>query len=154
MPGVLNPVSKLLASPNLLKEKEPKVAVKIPYTRELKLISDGAAAVHVYDHPVRSGLWLFLQHVGARDLDNAPTKIIVARGVKDVVSHLFEEEPAPAADVLYHTEKTYFIPEGQNLIVIFEGTVEGDHLEVYLDGYLTPKVEAGRVFAARKVAAK
>ena len=129
------------------------MAVKIPYTRELKLISDGAAEVMVYDQPVRSGLWLFLQHVGARDIESAPTKIIVARGVKDVVSHLFEEEPAPAADVLYHTEKTYFIPEGQNLIVIFEGTVAGDHLEVYPDGYLTPKVEAGRVFAPKKAKA-
>lgn len=121
------------------------MAEKIPYTVTIPAVSDGAAVVYVRDNRVNMGTWLFLQHIGARHLtvQGTVTKIRVGRGRDQVITHLFEEEPSPVVDVFYHTQKTYFIPEGERLIAEFYGTTEGDILELVADGYTTAKVQSG-----------
>ena len=131
------------------------MAEKIPYTQTIPAVSDGKAVFYVRDNRVNMGTWLFLQHIGARNrnADGTVTKIRVGRGRDQVITHLFEEEAGPTPDVFYHTEKTYFVPEGERLIAEFYGTGAGDMLEVHADGYTTPKVESGKAAVGERLEA-
>ena len=124
---------------------------KIPYTRSIPAISDGAAQFFVMDGPMKSGHWLFIQNLACEDETNAPTQIRVGRGKDQHDVHWWECEPNPAAGVAYHTEKELlFVPEGERVIARFDGTVAGDILALYVDGYLTPKVLSREVFRHRE----
>lgn len=129
------------------------MAEKIPYTITIPTVSDGVGVQYIRDNRVNMGTWLFLQHIGARnrDADGTVTKIRVGRGPDEVITHIFEEEANPAADIFYHTVKTYFIPEGERLIAEFTGTAEFDMLELVADGYTTPKVQSGSRVNEKKV---
>jgi len=127
------------------------MAEKIPYTSRPKAEVDNAVEFVVKDAVVPTGFWLFIQHFAARNLDNAPTKIIIGRGREFTPTQLFEEDRAPAADTLYHNERDHFCPEGENPLAIFEGCVVGDHVELYIDGYLTPKMLSDKVETIKKL---
>lgn len=120
---------------------------KIPYTRALPARSDDAVVFRINDAPVPSGMWLFIQHFSCLDVDSAPDKIRVGRGRGVGITHEFEEEPAPALNVVYHSEKPlYFVPEGERVIAEFSGTTLQDHCKLVIDGYLTPKIGSRTVF--------
>lgn len=129
------------------------MAEKIPYTQTIPAVSDGTSPFHVRDNRVNMGTWLFAQHIAAinRNAQGTVTKIRVGRGPDQAIAHLFEEEASPAPDVLYHTIKTYFVPEGERVIAAFYGTAAGDRLELVIDGYTTPKREAVKAFRPGKV---
>ena len=115
------------------------MAEKIPYSQQLEKIAEADGDVLVVDEAVPSGEYLFVECIGCRDLDSAPDKIIVGRGPPNTLKHLWEEEPSPAVDVLYHSERTHHVPDGQAAMALFEGCTAGDHLEVFIEGYLTAK---------------
>lgn len=124
---------------------------KIPYTRTLKKISAAAAQEFILDQVVKSGHWLFVQNLACEDETSAPSQIRVGRGTDQHEVHWWECEPAPALGVLYHSEKPlHFVPEGNRVIARFDGTVAGDQLRAYVDGYLTPKVKSREVFRHRE----
>ena len=124
---------------------------KIPYTRTLKKISGGAAQEFLLGSVVKSGHWLFVQNGACEDETSAPTQIRIGRGKDEAEVHWWECEPNPALGVLYHTEKDLlFVPEGNRVVARFDGTVAGDQLRVYIDGYLTPKVLSRQVFRRRE----
>ena len=124
---------------------------KIPYTRTLKKISIAAAQEFLMDQVVKAGQWLFVQNLACEDETSAPTQIRVGRGTDESEVHWWECEPNPALGVVYHTEKDLlFVPEGNRVITRFDGTVAGDQLRAYIDGYLTPKIPSRQVFKIRQ----
>lgn len=119
---------------------------KIPYSRTVRAVSTGAAQFFLMDERIKSGHWLFIQNLAVEDETTAPSKIRVGRGTDERNVHYWEEEPAPALGVLFTTVKPlHQVPEGNRVIVRFDGTVAGDRLAAFIDGYLTPKVEAQAV---------
>ena len=124
---------------------------KIPYTRTIKKPCDDIVSCYLLGQVVKAGQWLFVQNLACEDETSAPTQIRVGRGKDEAEVHWWECEPNPALGVVYHTEKDLlFVPEGNRVIARFDGTVAGDQLRVYIDGYLTPKVLSRRVFPVKK----
>lgn len=125
---------------------------KIPYTQTLKARSEAPGTYYIRDNKVDSGWWLFVQHFACKDIETAPSKIIVGRGKDEAIDHPFEEEGAPAVDTWYHSEKPlYFVPEGERMIAEFQTTVLNDQLRFVIDGYLTPKRLSDKVEPLKKL---
>ena len=130
-----------------------RIAEKIPYTSRPTAEVDDATEFIMPDAPVPEGFWLFIQHFACRDLDNNCDKIIIGRGREKEVTQLFEEQSPATGAILYHSERDHFCPENENPLAIFEGAKEGDHVEAYIDGYLTPKTLSDKVPTIKKPAA-
>jgi len=123
---------------------------KIPYTRHLKAVSDGAALFYVQDNPVPTGTWLCVQHITVEDETLNFDQIRVGQGTDEFNVHWWEDQPAPAASVLYEFEELFFVQELHRVIVRLDGTTAGDRLNVWIDGYTWEKVISGRPFKPRK----
>lgn len=120
---------------------------KIPYVRELEGTSDSITATYILGDVVKSGQWLFLEHSAEENLTTNFTSLRIGQGRDPSDVHWWEEHLNCVAGQLYWMDKPLlFIPEGHRFICLFVGTTLGDHLRVYLDGYLTPKVESRKVF--------
>ena len=123
---------------------------KIPYTRTLKAVSDGAAVFYILDEPVPSGMWLCVQHITVEDETTNFNNIRVGQGTDEFNVHWWEDQPTPAAGVLYEFEEMFFVQEGHRVVVYLAGTTAGDLLNVWIDGYTWEKVLPGRPFRARR----
>jgi len=123
---------------------------KIPYVKHLKAISNGDALFYVQDDPMKSGTWLFVQLLTVEDETTNFDNIRIGRGTSYLDPFWWEDRPVPAAGVLYEFEPLFFVPEGHRVIVRFDGTTEGDLLNVWINGYTTEKVISGRPDRARR----
>ena len=123
---------------------------KIPYTRHLKAVSDGAAVYYIMDNPVPSGMWLCVQHITVEDETTNFDNIRVGQGRDQFHIHEWEDQPAPAAGVLYEFEELFFVQELHRVIVTLAGTTAGDRLNAWIDGYTWEKVLPGRPPRARR----
>lgn len=120
---------------------------KVPYTKTIPARSNDAVVFRINDAPVPSGMWLFIQHFGCEDEDNACDKIRVGRGRGIGIAHEFEDQVPAVAGTFYHSEKPlYFVPEGERVIAEFYGSTLKDACKLVIDGYLTPKVGSRTVF--------
>ena len=117
---------------------------KIPYSKPLRAVSDGAALFYILDNPTGSSTWLFVQHIAVEDVTTFFNNIRVGRGKDQYDVFWWEDRPVPAAGVVYNFEEMFFVPPGERVIVRFDGTVAGDRLRVWIDGYTTEKVITGR----------
>ena len=117
---------------------------KIPYSKPLRAVSTGAALFYVLDNPMGSSTWLFVQHIAVEDVTTFFNNIRVGRGKDQYDVFWWEDRPVPAAGVVYNFEVRFFVPPGERVIVRFDGTVAGDRLRVWIDGYTTEKVITGR----------
>lgn len=124
---------------------------KIPYIKDLKAVSDGAALFYVQDDPIKSGTWLFVQLITVENETTNFDNIRVGQGTDDSDVHWWEDRPVPAAGVLYEFEPLFFVPDGHRVIVRFDGTTAGDRLRVWINGYTSEKVISGRPFRHRKM---
>ena len=123
---------------------------KIPYTRYLKAVSDGAAIIYILDNPVPAGMWLCVQHITVEDETTNFDVIRVGQGKDQYAVHWWEDQPAPAAAVLYEFEELFFVQELQRMIVRLDGTTAADRLNVWIDGYTWEKVITARPYKAKK----
>lgn len=123
---------------------------KIPYSRPMKAVSDGAALFYVMDNPIGASTWLFVQHIAVEDETTNFDNIRVGRGTDEHDPFWWEDRPVPAAGVVYNFEEMFFVPPGERVIVRFDGTVAGDRLRVWVDGYTTEKFLTGRRDRARR----
>ncbi len=119
---------------------------KIPYIKDLKAVSDGAAIFYLMDNPMKSGQWLFIQHATMENETTAFTRLRIGQGKDESDIHWWEEWVGPGVDTLYWAEELFFVPEGHRVITAWYGTTEDDILQAYLDGYTTPKVLSRAVF--------
>lgn len=119
---------------------------KIPYLKDLKAGSDGAAEFFLMDDPMKSGQWLFIQHATMENETTAFTRLRIGQGKDEFDVHWWEEWVGPGVDILYWAEELFFVPEGHRVITRWDGTTAGDRLAAYLDGYTTPKVLSREVF--------
>jgi len=117
---------------------------KIPYSKPLRTVSDGAAQFFILDNPMGSSTWLFVQNIAVEDETTFFDNIRVGRGTDQFNVFWWRDRPVPAAGVVYHFDEIFFVPPGERLIVRFDGTVAGDRLRVWIDGYTTEKVLMGR----------
>ena len=124
---------------------------KIPYTRHVKAISDGAALFYMLDNPVPSGTWLAVQHITVEDETTNFDQIRVGQGKDQYDVHWWEDAPVPAAAGLYEFEELFFVQELQRVVVRLDGTTEADLLNVWIDGYTWAKVISGAPFRPRKM---
>jgi len=123
---------------------------KIPYIRDLKAVSTGAAVMYILDNPVPTATWLCVQHITVEDETTNFDQIRVGQGPNEFNVHWWEDQPAPAAGVLYEFEELFFVPELHRVIVRLDGTTLNDRLNVWIDGYTWEKVLPGRRFRYRK----
>ena len=72
--------------------------------------------------------------VSAVDITSAPDRIRFGTGGEDTPKW-HEDEPAPVADVYYHTEREYHCRQQDRGIVGYYGGTEGDELIVIWHGY-------------------
>ena len=122
---------------------------KIPYTRHLKAISNGDALFYVLDNPVPAGMWLCVQHITVEDEITNFDLIRVGQGPDEYNIHEWEDQPAPAAGVLYEFEELFFVQELHRVIVRLDGTTAADLLNVWIDGYTWEKRITGKPFKAK-----
>ena len=123
---------------------------KIPYSKPLRVVSDGAALLYILDNRIGSNTWLFVQHLAVEDITTNFDNIRVGRG-KDVANVFWwEDRPVPAAGVLYNFDEMFFVPPGERVIVRFDGTTVADDLHVWIDGYTTEKLITARPDKPRK----
>jgi len=124
---------------------------KIPYTRSLKGVSDGAAIFYLMTEPIPSSTWLMVQHTVEEDETTAFDAIRVGYGENVANVTWWEEHLACAAAQLYWQDKEmHFVPEMNRVIFGFYGTTAGDRLNALVEGYTTPKVESREPFRRRK----
>ena len=119
---------------------------KIPYVREMMVLSTGAAEIFMLDNPMITGQWLFIQHDTMEDETNNFTGVLIGQGRDATSVHWWEEEANPVLGVLYWAENMFYVPEGHRVIIRWDGTTAGDTLRAYLDGYTSPKVLSKTVF--------
>ena len=117
---------------------------KIPYSKPLTAVSDAAALFYILDNPMMSSTWLFVQHIAVEDVTTNFNNIRVGRGTDQYDVHWWRDRPVPAAGVVYHFDEIFFVPPGERVVVRFDGTVAGDRLRVWIDGYTTEKRITGR----------
>ena len=124
---------------------------KIPYTRSLEAVSDGAAQFFMFTEPIPSGMWLFVQHASEENRTTSFGAVRVGRGTDTTDPHWWEEHVTCLVNVLYWQDKElHFVPEGERVIFRFDGTTAGDRLHCEVEGYVVEKVEGTRPFRHRK----
>lgn len=124
---------------------------KIPYTRSLKGVSDGAAIFYLMTRPIPSSTWLMVQHTVEEDEDTDFTSLRVGYGEQVANFVPWEEHVTCIAATLYWQDKEmHFVPEMNRVIFAFYGTTAGDRLNALVEGYTTPKVESKEPFRSRK----
>jgi len=100
----------------------------------LRKKSGGATVEELSYGPVETGWILCLQRIGARDVDNAFTRLrIIVRGRG--YDHVWAEVTNVEANKLYWSDDALFLIGGEYLILEFTGTTSGDSLEGFLTGY-------------------
>ena len=124
---------------------------KIPYVNHLRAVSTGAAIMYILDNPVPTATWLCVQHITVEDETTNFDQIRVGQGPNEFNVHWWEDQPAPAAGVLYEFEELFFVQELHRVIVRLDGTTAEDRLNVWIDGYTFEKVISGRPFKPRKM---
>ena len=123
---------------------------KIPYVKDLRGVSNGAAQFFILDNPMQAGQWLFIQHATMEDETNNFTGLRIGQGTEETHVHWWEEAPNPVLGVLYWAETLFYVPEGNRVIIRWDGTTAGDLLRAYLDGYTVPKKQSRKVFGRPK----
>lgn len=124
---------------------------KIPYTKALKVSSDGAAIVYLQTAPIPQSTLLMVQHTKEEDENNDFARIRVGYGTNIANFIPWEEHVICIAATLYWQEKElHIVPEMNRVIFAFYGTTEGDILRALVEGYTTPKVLSKAPFRPRK----
>ena len=116
---------------------------KVPYLRRLMKEVDDAANFFIMDNPIPSATTLFVQHISYEDRTNGVDAVRIGRG-KDVADpHWWEEQLTVAVNtVRWMTKEQHIVPEGQRVILRFDGATVADMLYVEIEGYLTRKVHS------------
>lgn len=113
----------------------------IPYTKDLKALSDNAVNYFMQSPIIPSGMILWLQHTSEEDRDSDFDAVRIGRGTDEYDVHWWESHEDCLTGVVYWMDKpVFFVPEGQRVIFRFDGTTVGDHLYCTVDGYLLPKM--------------
>ena len=114
---------------------------KIPYTRALTGVSDGAAIFYLMTEVIPSSTILLVQHTVEENLDNDFTSLRVGYG-RDANNFVPWEEHVTclAARLYWQDKEMHFVPEMNRVIFAFYGTAAGDNLTALVEGVTTPKV--------------
>ncbi len=124
---------------------------KIPYTRALKGISDGAAIFYLMTEPIPSSTMLMVQHTVEEDETTDFTSLRVGYGEQVANFVPWEEHITCVAARLYWQHKEmHFVPEMNRVIFAFYGTTEGDIIRALVEGYMMPKVLSRAPFRSHK----
>lgn len=107
---------------------------KVEYKNEPKETSDGSTNVDIEEEPVELGSKLHIQHISAEDETNAFTYLRIGY-VKNGKHHWWVEQKSPSAGTLYWMSDPKVLTGGMALVIRFNGTISGDKLAAYLDGF-------------------
>lgn len=108
---------------------------KVEYKKETTDVSDGAANYDVKLNAVRNTWKLTLQHISAEDETNNFTELKLGYKPRNGREHWWVEEMAPQAGRLYWMSYSKVLQEGDVPIIRFTGTIIGDVIKTYIDGY-------------------
>ena len=108
---------------------------KFEYRKEAKEISDESTNVDIEFPPVDDGDKRTIQNLSAENETSDFTELRIGYITQFGVRHWWIEEESLVAARLYWMQKDKRLMGGDRLVVRFTGTVDGDILAAYVDGF-------------------
>jgi len=114
---------------------------KIPYLKTPSVLCDNAVQFFILDDPVPSGARLFVQHISFENRTSGADAVRIGRGTDEGSPHWWEEQLQIVVNTVRWMDKEqHIVPDGQRVILRYDGATLGDRIHVEIEGYLTGKV--------------